>query len=325
MTKPKVVVHSLLLDTPDIEKSVLDKVDAHVVFVPNSDVEAFFRESKDADALIIADRQVSAERVNQMERVKIIARQGIGFDNIDLVTTKARGIMVTNVPDYCLPEVSDYAIALIFALVRNTLVYNRHVRQGIWDVHSIVHREGLPQMRRLSTQTLGLLGFGRIAQEVAKKMKAFGVRIIAADPYMSPKVVTELGAELVDLDTLLRESDILSLHSPLTPETEGMFNREAFDKMKPNAVLINTSRGPLINELDLYEALKEGVIAGAALDVTKVEPIEPNNPLLSLDNIIITPHAAFLTKDSFIELRTRAAEEVVRVLQGNPPQNRVNE
>lgn len=324
MKKPKVVVHSLLLDTPDIEAEILKQIEADMVFVPNDEIDRFFEETRDADGLIIADRQIPADRVEQMKNVKIIARQGIGFDNIDLKTTKQRGIAVTNVPDYCLPEVSDFAISLIFALVRNTLVYNRHVRQGIWDVHSIVQREGLPEMRRLSNQTLGLLGFGKIAQEVAKKMAPFGLRIITSDPYVSRQTVMDLGAELVDIDYLLGHSDILSLHSPLTSETHHMFNAEAFAKMKPNAVIVNTSRGPLINESDLYQALKNRQIAGAALDVTNVEPIQPDNPLLSLDNVIITPHAAFLSKDSFIELRTRAAQEVVRVLSGHQPLHQVN-
>ena len=324
MKKPKVVVHSLLLDTPDIESEILKQIGAELVFVPNDEIERFFAEARDADGLIIADRQIPADRVAGMEQVKIIARQGIGFDNIDLAAAKQRGIAVTNVPDYCLPEVSDFAISLIFALVRNTLIYNRHVRQGIWDVHSIVQREGLPEMRRLSTQTLGLLGFGKIAQEVAKKMKVFGLRIITSDPFIPAQVVSELGAELVDLDDLLSQSDILSLHSPLTEQTHHMFNAEAFAKMKPNAVIVNTSRGPLINEADLYQALKSRQIAGAGLDVTNVEPIAQDNPLLRLDNVIITPHAAFLSQDSFIELRTRAAQEVVRVLSGQAPLHRVN-
>jgi len=324
MKGPKVVIHSLLVEDPTLEMEILRNVDAEVVFVPNEDEDRFFQEIKDADGVIIADRKIRPEHVEKLKNCKIIARQGIGFDNIDLVSTRDKGIAVTNVPDYCIDEVSDYAMSLILSMLRHIPTYNKHVREGIWDINSIMTRSGFPQMRRLSTQTLGILGFGKIAREVARKSRAFGFRMITADPYIDEKVVKEYGAELVDLDTLLRESDVITIHSPLTPETKGMFNREAFEKMKNNAIIINTSRGPLVDEKDLYEALKGKVIAGAAVDVTVAEPIEEDNPLLSLENYIVTPHAAFFTEDSYIELRERAAGEVVRVLSGQEPESRVN-
>lgn len=324
MKKPKVVIHSLLVEDPTLEMEILKSVDAEVVFVPNEDEERFFEEIKDADGVIIADRKIKPDNVETLKNCKIIARQGIGFDNIDLVSTKEKGIAVTNVPDYCIDEVSDYAMSLMLSMLRHIPTYDKHVREGVWDINSIITKSGFPQMRRLSTQTLGILGFGKIAREVARKSRAFGFRMITADPYIDEKVVREYGAELVDLDTLLREADVITIHSPLTPETRNMFNREAFGKMKSNAVLINTSRGPLINEKDLYQALKDKVIAAAAVDVTVAEPIEEDNPLLSLENYIVTPHAAFFTQDSYIELRQRAAGEVVRVLSGQEPENRVN-
>jgi len=324
MKKPKVVIHSLLVEDPTLEMEILKSVDAEVVFVPNEDEERFFEEIKDADGVIIADRKIKPDNVETLKNCKIIARQGIGFDNIDLVSTKEKGIAVTNVPDYCIDEVSDYAMSLMLSMLRHIPTYDRHVREGVWDINSIMTKSGFPQMRRLNTQTLGILGFGKIAREVARKSRAFGFRMITADPYIDEKVVKEYGAELVDLDTLLREADVITIHSPLTPETRDMFNREAFEKMKDNAIIINTSRGPLVNEKDLYEALKNKVIAGAAVDVTVAEPIEEDNPLLSLENYIVTPHAAFFTQDSYIELRERAAGEVVRVLSGQEPESRVN-
>jgi len=319
-----VVIHSLLVEDPALEMEALNSLNADVVFVPNEDEDRFFEEIKDADGVIIADRKIKPEHVETLDNCKIIARQGIGFDNIDLVSTKEKGIAVTNVPDYCIDEVSDYAMSLMLSMLRHIPTYDKHVREGVWDINSIITKSGFPQMRRLSTQTLGILGFGKIAREVARKSRAFGFRMITADPYIDEKVVREYGAELVDLDTLLREADVITIHSPLTPETRNMFNREAFGKMKSNAVLINTSRGPLINEKDLYQALKDKVIAAAAVDVTVAEPIEEDNPLLSLENYIVTPHAAFFTQDSYIELRQRAAGEVVRVLSGQEPENRVN-
>ena len=324
MSKPKVVVHSLLVEDPTLEKEILKEIDAEVVFVPNEDQERFFEEIKDADGVIIADRKIKPEHVETLRNCKIIARQGIGFDNIELEKTKEKNIAVTNVPDYCIDEVSDYAMSLMLSMLRHIPTYDKHVREGIWDITSILSKSGFPQMRRLSTQTLGILGFGKIAREVARKSKAFGFRMITADPYLDEKVANEYGVELVDLETLLVESDVISIHRPLTPETRYMFNKEAFEKMKDNAIIINTSRGPLINEKDLYEALKNKVIAGAAVDVTEVEPIEADNPLLTLENYIVTPHAAFFTQDSYIELRERAAGEVVRVLSGNEPESRVN-
>lgn len=324
MKRPKVVIHSLLVEDPALEMEILKNIDAEVVFVPNEEEDRFFQEIKDADGVIIADRKIRPEHVETLKNCRIIARQGIGFDNIDLASTREKGIAVTNVPDYCIDEVSDYAMSLMLSMLRHIPTYDRHVHEGVWDINSILTKSGFPQMRRLSTQTLGILGFGKIAREVARKSRAFGFRMITSDPYMDEKVVKEYGAELVELDTLLRESDVITIHSPLTPETRDMFNMEAFEKMKNNAIIINTSRGPLVNEKDLYQALKGKVIAGAAVDVTVAEPIEEDNPLLSLENYIVTPHAAFFTQDSYIELRERAAGEVVRVLSGHEPESRVN-
>ncbi len=324
MNKPKVVVHSVLLDSPDIEEEVLSQIDANLVFVPNEDVDLFFKEITDADAIIIADREISSTDVDTLERCKIIARQGIGFNNIDLVNTKGKDIAVTNVPDYCLDEVSDFAMSLMLSMLRHIPTYNSHVREGIWDIKSIITKSGFPTMRRLNTQTLGIVGFGRIARELAKKARPFGFKMLAYDPYISEEVAAEYGAELVDFDTIVKESDVITVHSPLTPETEHMFNIDVFEQMKETAILINTSRGPLVKENDLVKALKNKLIAGAAIDVTEVEPPAIDGELLKLNNLIITPHAAFFTEDSYNELRKRAAEEVVRVLSGKEAENRVN-
>jgi D-3-phosphoglycerate dehydrogenase len=223
-----------------------------------------------------------------------------------------------------LPEVSDFAIALMMTLLRHIPTYDQHVREGIWDISSILTKSGYPEMRRLSSQTIGIFGFGKIAQEVAKKVKAFGFEILVVDPYMKEDYVKDFGAKLVSLEELLKKSDVITIHSPLTPETKYIFNKEAFEKMKDNAILINTARGPLVNESDLYYALKNKIIAGAALDVTENEPLESDSPLRELENIIITPHAAFFTKDSYYELRERAAKEVLRVLSGGKAKSKVN-
>ena len=324
MAKYNVVVHSLLVNNPDVEENILSPIDAKITFVPDENREEFFKVLETADAAIIADRKVGPEAIEKAKNLKIIARQGIGVDNIDLVKTKERGIAITNVPDYCVDEVSDFAMSLMFSLLRHVPSYDKHVKDGVWDINSIHDIDGFPKMRRLNTQTLGIVGFGKIAREVARKAKAFGFKMLAYDPYVPKNLADQYGVELVDLDTVVRESDVITIHSPLTPETKHMFNLETFKKMKRTAVVVNTSRGPLIKEEDLCVALKEKLIAGAAIDVTEVEPPVKGSPLLSLNNLIITPHAAFFTKDSYDELRRRAAEEVRRVLLGEEPQNRVN-
>ncbi|MDD2493627.1 MAG: C-terminal binding protein [Tissierellia bacterium] len=322
--RKKVVLSSVLITDPAYEKELIEKAGFELVFVPNDDNETFAKEIVDADAVITADKKISKELVDSMEKCKVIVRQGIGYDTIDLVTTKEKGIAVCNIPDYSIHEVSDYTLALMMTILRHTNTYNEHTRKGIWDIQSVHTVSGFPPMRRFYTQTLGIFGFGRIAKLVAKKAKPFGFRIITTDPYVDPKVAEEMGVEMVDFNTVVRESDVVSINTPLTPETKHSFNLEVFKKMKPTAFVINTGRGPLIKEDDLYEALKNKVIAGAAIDVTETEPLPADNKLFTLENLIVTPHAAFYTQDSFEELRRRACEEAIRVLSGQEPENRVN-
>ncbi len=320
----KIVVSSVLITDPAYEKELIEEAGFQLKFVPNDDNETFLKEVVDADAVITADKKITKDIIDSMNKCKVIVRQGIGYDTIDLATAKKKEIVVCNVPDYSIQEVSDYTLALMMTILRHTNTYNEHTRKGIWDIQSVHTITGFPPMRRFSTQTLGIFGFGRIAKLVAKKAKPFGFRIIATDPYVDSKVAEEMGVELVDFDTVVREADVMSINTPLTPETKHMFNLEVFKKMKPTAFVINTGRGPLIKEKDLYEALKNKVIAGAAIDVTETEPLPVDNELFTLENLIITPHAAFFTRDSFEELRRRACEEAIRVLNGQEPENRVN-
>lgn len=320
----KVVLHSVLVENPDTEQSLLKEAGMDLVFVPNNDTERFYKEIQDADGIIIADRQIKPEHVETMQKCRIIARQGIGFDSIDLVTTKSKNIAVTNIPDYCIQEVSDFTIASMMTLLRHVDTYNRHTREGIWDIQSVHTISKFPPMRRFSTMTLGIFGFGRIARLVAEKARPFGFKILVTDPYVDPKIAETYGVSLVDFDTAVRESDVISINTPLTDETRHSFNINVFKKMKPTAYIVNTGRGPLIKEDDLYTALKDRIIAGAAIDVTETEPLPKDNKLFTLENLIITPHAAFFTQDSYDELRRRACEEVIRVLQGKEPENRVN-
>jgi D-3-phosphoglycerate dehydrogenase len=274
--------------------------------------------AQDADAVLNCYAKMTARVIERLTRCRIIARYGIGVDNVDLVAaTKAR-ILVTNVPDYCVDEVSDHALAILLALARRITVADGAVKAGAWDV---VAHTGI---RRLRGQTLGLLGFGRIAKALASKVQPLGMKVLVYDPYIEPTPISRHGAEAVNLDRLLAEADAVSVHVPLLPETRNIVGQRELARMKPTAFLINTSRGGIVDEQALAAALKEGRLGGAALDVLSVEPPPPDHPLRQAPNTILTPHLAFYSRESVIELQTKAAEEVARALKGEPPRSPVN-
>lgn len=270
-------------------------------------------------ALVEVGFPMPAERVAMLERCKIITVLGVGFNNVDLEAAAARGIWVCNVPDYCIPEVSDHTIGLLVALSRRMWQLHRAVtQQGAWDFRLA------GEVQRLSGQTLGIIGFGRIGRAVAPKAKALGLRVIADDPYIPPSIGQEYGVPLVSLEEVLGESDFVSLHVPLTQETYHLIGERELRMMKRSACLINTARGAVVDEAALVRALREGWIAGAGLDVLEEEPPAPDNPLFALDNVIITPHSAFYSTRANRERHLRGAREALRVLQGEPPLNPVN-
>jgi D-3-phosphoglycerate dehydrogenase len=271
-----------------------------------------------ADAVLNCYAKMTARVIEKLSRCKIIARYGIGVDNVDLGAATRAKILVTNVPDYCIDEVSDHALALLLALARRIVAADRAVKAGIWNV--IPHAGIL----RLRGQTLGLVGFGKIAVAVASKAQPFGLRVLAHDPYLDAEQIARRGAQAVDLDTLLVESDAISIHVPLSPETRNLIGRRELARMKPTAFLINTSRGGIVDEEAVAEALKAGCIGGVALDVLGAEPPAADHPLRQAPNAILTPHLAFYSRESVIELQTKAAEEVARALKGEPPRSPVN-
>ena len=271
-----------------------------------------------ADGVLNCYAKMTARVIEKLSRCKIIARYGIGVDNVDLGAATRAGIVVTNVPDYCIDEVSDHALALLLSLARRVVSADSAVKAGAWDV---VAHAGI---RRLRGQTLGLVGFGKIASAVAAKAQTFGLRVLACDPYLDSKAMARHGVESVDFDGLLAESDAISIHVPLSPETRNLIGASELARMKPTAFLINTSRGGIVDELALATALKESRLGGAALDVLAVEPPPLDHPLRKLPNVILTPHLAFYSRESVIELQTKAAEEVARALKGEPPRSPVN-
>jgi D-3-phosphoglycerate dehydrogenase len=250
----------------DPAKAVLSEIGAELELAADSSPESVMKLAADADAVLVTYAKINADMIRQMKKVRIISRFGIGVDNVDLDAATQKGIVVTKVPDYCIDEVSDHAMALLLAAVRKIPMGTDQVHSGTWKMPNFV------PIHRLRGSVLGLVGFGRIPQLVAPKAKAFGMRVIAFDPYVPPEVFQNLGVERVELDELLTISDYVSIHSPLTPETKGMFNEAAFKKMKKGSYVVNTARGPVIDEAALAAAIDSGHIAGAALDVMTTEP-----------------------------------------------------
>jgi D-3-phosphoglycerate dehydrogenase len=317
MAKYLVAVADSVFPNLDPAREVLSTIGAELQLAPEPTPEAVLRIAAGADALLVTYAKITADMIRQMTKCRIISRFGIGVDNVDLDAATSVGIVVTKVPDYCIDEVSDHAMALLLSAVRKIPMANEQVHSGTWKMPNFV------PIHRLRGSVLGLVGFGRIPQLMAPKAKAFGLRVVAYDPYVPAEVFTSAGVERVDFPQLLKISDYVSIHSPLVPETRGLFNAGAFRQMKKGAYLVNTARGPIVDEAALAEALDAGEIAGAALDVMTQEP-PVNSPVVGHKKVIITPHTSFYSEESLVELQTKASQEVVNVLSGKPPRNPVN-
>jgi D-3-phosphoglycerate dehydrogenase / 2-oxoglutarate reductase len=309
-----VAVTDTVFPTLEPAKEALAIVDAELVLASEPTPEAILEVAAEADAVLVTYAKITPEVIAGLKNCKAIGRFGIGTDNIDIPAAAAAGIVVTYAPAYCLDEVSDHAMALLLTLARKTALANAHVHAGRWEMPAVV------PIHRLRGQTLGLVGLGNIPQKIVPKAQAFGIDVIASDPYASDEVFSRLGVRRVDFDELLGSSDFISVHAPLTPETTGMFNASAFAKMKPNALLVNTARGPLVNVEDLADALEAGQIAGAGLDVLPIEPPPAGLRLIGRDDVILTPHTGFYSEDALLDLQTTVATDVATVLNGGTPQ-----
>src|SRR6202011_4184315 len=312
-----VAVSDSVFPTLDPARRVLSKLGAELRLAADSTPEAILQVARDADALLVTYAKVTSEIIREMERCRIISRFGIGVDNVDLAAATKAGIVVTRVPDYCIDEVSDHTMALLLALARKIPFANSRAHAGHWELPAVV------PIYRLRGSVLGLVGFGRIPQLVAPKAKAFGLKVISYDPFVSPETMNRAGVEKVEFSELVSVSDHISIHAPLLPETDHLFNASIFCKMKPTAYLINTARGPIVDEQALAQALDQGHLAGAALDVLSHEP-PSGSPLFGRENVILTPHMSFYSAESLIDLQRKAAEEVVRVLSGDAPLHPLN-
>lgn len=312
-----VAVSDSVFPNLDPAREVLSKVGAELRLATGPTPDAILQVARDSDAALVTYAKITADLIRQMTRCRIISRFGIGVDNVNIAAATAAGIVVTRVPDYCIDEVSDHAVALLLALVRKIPFANARAHSGRWEMAAVA------PIHRLRGSVLGLVGFGRIPRLVAPKAQAFGLKVLTYDPYVSQDITTSAGVERVGFDELVKISDYISIHTPLLPETNHLFNEEVFARMKPTAYLINTARGPIVDEVALARALDARQIAGAALDVLSQEP-PLGSPLFGRDNVILTPHTSFYSVESLVELQIKAAEEVVRVLTGQVPRNPVN-
>lgn len=303
----------------DVERRILEEIGADLVVAPDGEEETLVRHAVGCRAIMTCWAKTT-RRVIEAARpdLKVIVRYGVGLDNIDVAFATECGIPVANVPDYCLIDVAEHALALLLALSRKVARFDRLVRAGTWQIQA-----GLP-LRRLAGQRLGLVGFGQIAREVAVRAQAFGMSVCAYSRALTPARAAECGVQAVDLETLLRTSDYVSIHCPSTPQTRGIIDADALALMKPTACLINTSRGDVVDEAALLLALERGTIAGAALDVRCQEPPDAGDRLIQMAQVIHTPHAAFYSEESLVELQEKAAWEARRVLTGEAPVHLVN-
>lgn len=302
----------------DLEENILSAVGAQLKTVRAVDSEEGVEIIEQCDALLVTTQPVRAELLGRLKQCKIVSRVGTGLDTIDIPAATSHGIWVTNVPDYSIDEVSTHAIAMLLAHARGLPIVFEQAQRKVWDQTTV------RPLVRLAGQTLGVVGFGRIARAVAAKGLALKLKVIAYDPYVDASVMAAAGVQAVDYATLLKESDYISLHIPLTPETRHMMNAEALAQLKPTAFLINAARGPLVDENALAAAVRDGKLAGAALDVFETEPLPADNPLFHQKEIWITPHIAWYSEAAKVDMRVRGAEEVLRVLKGEPPRNPVN-
>ncbi|MEX0977738.1 MAG: C-terminal binding protein [Pirellulales bacterium] len=316
MSKFKVLLTDYAWPELDIEQRTLAEVDAELVVAADTDPKSLCALATDADAIMTNWVKVPAEVIDAAAKCKIVARLGIGLDNIDVEAASRRGMLVTNIPDYCLIEVAEHALALLLALARKVAFFHHQTKTGRYDL------KAGPLLRRVEGQTLGIVGMGNIGRALAAKAQGLGLKVLASDPVA--RTAPE-GVRFCDLDELLANCDYVSLHVPLVPQTRHLISGPQLARMKPSAYLINTARGGLVDPAALAAALSEGKLAGAGLDVQEPEPPDLSRPPWNDPRVIVTPHAAFASQESLIDLRTRTARQVANCLSGGQVPHVVNQ
>jgi D-3-phosphoglycerate dehydrogenase len=315
MAKYKVLLTDYAWPELDIERQTLAKIDAELVVASAQDPASLAALAVEVDAIMTNWARVPASVIQAAPKCRIVARLGIGLDNIDVAAATERRIVVTNIPDYCLIEVAEHALALLLALARKVAFYHHQTKSGRYDL------KAGPVLRRIEGQTLGIVGLGNIGRVLAGKALALGLKVLATSRSRHPGVP---GVNFCGLDELLTQSDYVSLHLPLNHETRHLIGAAQLARMKPTAYLINTARGGLIDNGALAAALAEGRLAGAGLDVQDPEPPDLNTPPWNDPRVIVTPHSAFVSEESLSNLRTRIARQVATCLLGGRPENVVN-
>ena len=320
----KVVITDYDYGDLDVDRDILECAGAQVVGLQAKCEEDLFEAARDCSAMMNQYAKVGADTIAHMQQCRVIARYGVGVDIVDVAAATKNGILVTNVRDYCTEEVADHAISLWLTLARKLPDYDRATHNGIWQWQS-----GKP-IYRLRDRTMGIVSFGKIGQAIAVRAKAFGVNIIAYDPFLSVSAAAEHGAELVSKADLLERADYILMQAPMTSETKHFLSDAEFSAMKPGAILVNTGRGPTVDNKALYRALTEGHIAAAGLDDPEEEPAKraewspSDNPIFTLPNVLITPHAAYYSEESIRSAREIASTQVAKVLTGQSPDYPVN-
>ncbi len=314
----KVLITDYAWENVEPEREILSKIGADLVIASSDKEEELINEVGTVNGILTCWAEVTKKVIEAAKKCQVIGRYGVGVDNVAIEEATRKGIIVTNVPTYCTDEVSEHAMALLFSCARKTCFYTAAIKKGQWNLQ-IGNK-----MFRLRGKTLGLIGFGKNGCAMASKAKAFGLKVIAFDPYVTNEKAKEYGIVLTSLDELLNKSDFVSAHIPLIKSTHKFFNEEKFKKMKTTAYLINTARGGVVDAEALLKAIKNKWIAGAGLDVLPQEPPDINDPLLKQENIVLTPHAAFCSVESLLDLQRMAASSVSCVLQGKKPEHIVN-
>ena len=315
----KIVVTDDRFGSYEEEKEVFKKLNAELIILDSKSTNNNILQIQDANALLVNLFPMSKDIITNLKNCKIISRYGVGYDNVDTEAATHKGIWLSNVPDYSREDVSDQALALLMGNIRKIAYKDRMIRNGKWDLHS-----GQP-VHRMKSAVLGLIGYGAIAKRFHEKTSAFGFsKVLVYDPFIKKDIIRDNGAIPSNLDNLLSESDYISIHVPLNETSRMMIGKKQLGLMKKNSILINTSRGGIIDEDALAEVLIKEQIAGAGLDVFEKEPVPDTSPLLKLDNIILSDHTAWYSAESVKELKTKAAMNVLAVLEGGKPNYPVN-
>ncbi len=287
--------------------------------------EQLIEHCHDADALLVPGAHFTRAVIEHLEHCRALVRYGVGYDTIDVPAASDHDLVVVNIPDFCLPEVANHALALLLDCAKKITRHDKWMRTGAWGDRASGYRAPfLSPMGPIHGETVGLVGFGQIAREFHRRLVPLDVRVVAYDPYVPAERATALGVEMLPLEEVMRQSDYISIHTPLLPDTKHMINAGMIALMKPTAYLINTSRGPVVDEPALIAALQHGTIAGAGLDVFETEPLPQDSPLMAMENVVLVPHTASYAGETFAIMHRRVGEEAARALRGQMPNTPVN-